>query len=135
MIDISNDLIVILPPNNLKTIYLYDISSWIKLNNEIVHSMHISEIQLNQTEQGRDCKICFTDSNKDLYISNAFIPKIVKLSNMCDSFSWDESNDMLCSISDEKFYVLVYPNADYLEKEILDGSRYEKDASDVGNYY
>ena len=126
MIDISNDLIAILPPNNLKTIYLY-------LNNEIVHSMDISEIQLNQTEQGRDRKICFTDSNKDLYISNAFIPKIVKLSNMCDSFSWNESNDMLCSISDEKFYVWVYPNAVYLEKEILDGSRYEKDASDVGN--
>ena len=121
MIDISNDLIAILPPNNLKTIYLYDISSGKKLNNEIVHSMDISEIQLNQTEQGRDRKICFTDSNKDLYISNAFIPKIVKLSNMCDSFSWNESNDMLCSISD------------YLEKEILDGSRYEKDASDVGN--
>ena len=35
--------------------------------------------------------------------------------------------------SDEKFYVWVYPNAVYLEKEILDGSRYEKDASDVGN--
>ena len=133
MIDISNDLIAILPPNNLKTIYLYDISSGKKLNNEIVHSMDISEIQLNQTEQGRDRKICFTDSNKDLYISNAFIPKIVKLSNMCDSFSWNESNDMLCSISDEKFYVWVYPNAVYLEKEILDGSRYEKDASDVGN--
>ena len=86
----------------LKTIYLYDISSGKKLNNEIVHSMDISEIQLNQTEQGRDRKICFTDSNKDLYISNAFIPKIVKLSNMCDSFSWNESNDMLCSISDER---------------------------------
>ena len=87
MIDISNDLIAILPPNNLKTIYLYDIASGKKLNNEIVHSMDISEIQLNQTEQNRDRKICFTDSNKDLYISNAFIPKIVKLSNMCDSFS------------------------------------------------
>ena len=49
MIDISNDLIAILPPNNLKTIYLYDISSGKKLNNEIVHSMDISEIQFLST--------------------------------------------------------------------------------------
>lgn len=52
--------------------------------------------------------------------------------NMCDTFSWNDSNDMLSAIADEKFYSWVYPNAVYLDKEILDGCRYEKDASDAG---
>ena len=133
MIDISNDIIAILPPNNPKTIQFYDIASGKKLNAEINHTMDICEIQLNQSDISRDRKVCFTDTNKDLYISNAYIPKVVKISNMCDSFAWNDSNDMLCAIADEKFYSWVYPNAVYLEKEILDGCKYEKDASDVGS--
>ena len=133
MIDISNDIIAILPPNNPKTIQFYDIASGKKLNAEINHTMDINEIQLNQSDYSRDRKVCFTDSNKDLYISNVYIPKVVKISNMCDSFAWNDSNDMLCAIADEKFYSWVYPNAVYLEKEILDGCKYEKDASDIGS--
>ena len=132
MICISNDIIAILPPNNPKTIKLYDIQSGKPLNVEINHSMDICEIQLNQSDLSRDRKVCFTDTNKDLYISNVYIPKVVKITNMCDSFAWNDSNDMLCAIADEKFYAWVYPNAVYLEKEILDGCRYEKDASKIG---
>jgi len=132
MIGISNDIIAILPPNNPKTIKLYDIQSGKPLNVEINHTMDICEIQLNQSDLSRDRKVCFTDTNKDLYISNVYIPKVVKITNMCDSFSWNDSNDMLCAIADEKFYAWVYPNAVYLEKEILDGCRYEKDASNIG---
>ena len=132
MIGISNDIIAILPPNNPKTIKLYDIQSGKPLNVEINHSMDICEIQLNQSDLSRDRKVCFTDTNKDLYISNVYIPKVVKITNMCDSFAWNDSNDMLCAIADEKFYAWVYPNAVYLEKEILDGCRYEKDASKIG---
>lgn len=132
MICLSNDIIAVLPPNAPKTIKLYDIQSGKPLNTEITHHMDIVEIQLNQSDLSRDRKVCFIDTNKDLYISNVFIPKIVKISNMCDAFSWNDSNDMLCAIADEKFYSWVYPNAVYLEKEILDGSRYERDANDVG---
>ena len=132
MIGISNDIIAILPPNNPKTIKLYDIQSGKPLNVEINHTMDICEIQLNQSDLSRDRKVCFTDTNKDLYISNVYIPKVVKITNMCDSFSWNDSNDMLCAIADEKFYAWVYPNAVYLEKEILDGCRYEKDANNIG---
>ena len=87
MICISNDIIAILPPNNPKTIKLYDIQSGKPLNVEINHSMDICEIQLNQSDLSRDRKVCFTDTNKDLYISNVYIPKVVKITNMCDSFA------------------------------------------------
>ena len=132
MISISNDIIAILPPNNPKSIKIYDIQSGKPLQVEINHTMDINEIQLNQNELSRDRKVCFTDSNKDLYICNVYTPKIVKITNMCDSFAWNDSNDMLCAIADEKFYAWVYPNAVYLEKEIFDGCRYEKDATDIG---
>jgi intraflagellar transport protein 80 len=95
--------------------------------------MDITEISLNQSDITlRDRKISFVDSNKDLYISNVYNVKIVKILNMCDTYCWNDSNDMLSAIADEKFYAWVYPNAVYLDKEMLDGCKYEKDASDVG---
>lgn len=132
MIALSNDILAVLAPNAPKTIRLYDLASGKSLNHTIEHSMDILEIALNQSDLSKDRKICFIDSNKDLYITNVYTNRIVKMINMCDSFSWNDSNDMLCAIADDKFYSWVYPNAVYLEKEILDGCRYEKDASDIG---
>lgn len=131
-ISLSNDVIAILNPNAPKIIKFYDISSGKALNSSIEHSMEILEIELNQSTASRDRKICFIDNNKDLYITNVYSIKLVKICSMCDSFSWNDSNDMLCAVADEKFYAWIYPNAVYLDKELLDGCKYEKDASDVG---
>lgn len=94
--------------------------------------MEIAEISLNQSIGNRDRKICFIDNNKDLYLTNVYQTKLFKICGMCDTFSWNEANDMLAAIADEKFYTWIYPNAIYLDKELLDGSRYEKDASELG---
>jgi len=132
MIGLSNDIICVLAPNAPKSIRLYDLSSGKQLNYTVEHSMEILELALNQSEQPRDRKVCYIDSNKDLYITNIYTNKIVKIMNMCDTFCWNDSNDMLACIADEKFYSWIYPNAVYLDKEILDGCKYEKDASEVG---
>lgn len=131
-ISLSNDILALVAPNNPKTIKFYEIGTGKPFNNTIEHSMEISEISLNQSSNNRDRKICFIDNNKDLYITNVIQTKLYKICGMCDTFSWNESNDMLAAVADEKYYTWVYPNAIYLEKDILDGSRYEKDASDVG---
>ena len=131
-ISISNDIIALLSPNTPKSIKIYDLGSGKPLNHTIEHSMDITEISLNQSDLSRDRKVCFIDTNKDLYISNIYNVKIVKIMNMCDTYCWNDSNDMLCAIADEKIYTWVYPNAVYLDKELLDGCKYEKDASDVG---
>jgi intraflagellar transport protein 80 len=132
MICLSNDIIAVLAPNTPKSIRLYDLASGKPLNYTIEHSMDILELALNQSDLSRDRKVCFIDSNKDLYIANVYTNRPVKIMNMCDSFCWNDSNDMLAAIADEKFYAWVYPNAVYLDKELLDGCKYEKDASDVG---
>lgn len=121
-----------LNPTNMKSVKLYDIASGKPLNSIIDHSMEISEIALNQSIGSRDRKISFIDSNKDLYITNCYQPKLYKICGMCESFKWNESNDMLAAVSDDKYYTWIYPNAIYLDKDLLDGSRYEKDASDIG---
>lgn len=102
------------------------------LNQTIDHTIEIIELALNQTDNSRDRKLCFIDNNKDLYLTNVNSVKLVKLMGMADCFAWNDLNDMLCCISDEKFYAWIYPNAIYLDKELLDGCRYEKEASDIG---
>ena len=68
------------------------------------------ELALNETDNTRDRKICFIDSNKDLYITNVYSVKLVKVMNMCDSFCWNNMNDMLSCVADEKFYVILILN-------------------------
>lgn len=131
-ISLSNDILAIISPTNQKQIRLFDLSSGKPLNNIIEHSMEISEISLNQSSGTRDRKVCFIDNNKDLYLSNVYITKIFKICGMCDTFSWNESNDMLSAVADEKYYTWIYPNAIYIDKELLDGSKYEKDATEIG---
>lgn len=131
-ISISNDILAILNPNNWKNIKLYDLSSGKLLSNSIDHSMDINEIALNQSVGNRERKLCFIDVNKDLYITNCYQTKLLKICSMCDTFKWNESNDMIAAIADDKYYCWIYPNAIYLDKELLDGSKYEKDASEIG---
>ena len=131
-ISISNDIIALLSQTTPKSIKIYDINSGKPLNHTIEHSIDITELSLNQSDVSRDRKVSFIDTNKDLYISNIYNVKIVKIMNMCDTYCWNDSNDMICSIADEKIYFWVYPNAVYLDKELLDNCKYEKDALDVG---
>lgn len=131
-ISLSNDVLAIVNPQNTKIVKFYDISSGKPLNNSIEHTVEINEISLNQSNINRDRKICFIDNNKDLYLSNVHQIKLFKMCGMCDTYSWNEANDMLAAVADEKYFTWVYPNAIYLDKEILDSSKYEKDASDVG---
>lgn len=131
-ISLSNDLLALVPQSNQKQIRFFDISSGKGINSVIEHTMDILEISLNQSNTPRDRKICFIDNNKDLYLSNAFQVKLYKICSMCDTFSWNESNDMLSAISDEKYYTWIYPNSIYIDKELLDASKYEIDASEIG---
>jgi hypothetical protein len=39
---------------------------------------------------------------------------------MTDSFLWNERNDILISISDGRFLIWYYPNAIYVDKDLMD---------------
>lgn len=59
-------------------------------------------------------------------------PEIIKISSMVDSFKWNDSNDMLSALSDGKLITWFYPNAIYVDKDLMDHARSVQDASSIG---
>lgn len=59
-------------------------------------------------------------------------PEIIKIASMVDSFQWNDNNDMLCALADGKLVTWFYPNAVYVDKDLMEHSKSVKDASDIG---
>eukprot|EP00351_Strombidinopsis_sp_SopsisLIS2011_P002074 CAMPEP_0116879624 /NCGR_PEP_ID=MMETSP0463-20121206/11438_1 /TAXON_ID=181622 /ORGANISM="Strombidinopsis sp, Strain SopsisLIS2011" /LENGTH=234 /DNA_ID=CAMNT_0004529159 /DNA_START=1451 /DNA_END=2155 /DNA_ORIENTATION=+ len=72
------------------------------------------------------------DNNKDMFLTMVHKPEMVKICNMVDSFLWNETNDMLACIADGKLNTWFYPNAVYVDKDLMGKAMSSKDASDVG---
>jgi intraflagellar transport protein 80 len=51
---------------------------------------------------------------------------------MVDSFMWNDANDMLSCISDGKLITYFYPNAIYVDKDLMLKSTFIKEVSDLG---
>lgn len=64
-------------------------------------------------------KLCFIDSNRDMFITMVHKPEIIKISSMVDSFQWNDGNDMLAAIADGKLCTWHYPNAVYVDKDLM----------------
>ena len=69
-------------------------------NTPIEHSTEIIEMDLNQVEMSSERKMCFIDSNRDMFLSMVHKPELNKISNMVDSFQWNDNNDMLTALTD-----------------------------------
>jgi len=82
--------------------------------------MEIVEIGLNKKETPSERKISYIDINKDLYLSPVHKKDLVKLSSMCDSFGWNDKNDIFTSICDGRLVTWYYPNAVYVDKDLMD---------------
>ena len=76
--------------------------------------------------------MCFIDSNRDMFLTMVHKPEILKISNVVDSFEWNDGNDMLACIADGKLLTWFYPNAIYVDKDLMNKAQSVKDASDVG---
>jgi len=51
---------------------------------------------------------------------------------MTDSFLWNEKNDILVGISDGRLLAWYYPNAIYVDKDLMDLCKVSKESSDIG---
>lgn len=56
----------------------------------------------------------------------------MKISNMVDSFQWNDGNDMLAALSDGKLKTWFYPNAIYVDRDLMEKTMATKDANDIG---
>ena len=89
-------------------------------------------MDLNQIAMGSERKMCFVDSNRDMFITSVHKPEVHKICNMVDSFQWNDSTDMLAAIADGKQVTWFYPNAIYVDKDLMTKATAYKDAADVG---
>ncbi len=77
-------------------------------------------------------KMCFIDNNRDMFLTMVHKPDIIKIASIVDSFQWNDSNDMLACISDGKLLTWFYPNAIYVDRDLMNKAMATKEAADVG---
>ena len=131
-ISLSSDVVAILDTSNSKVIRIFDVVSGKATNVNVEHSCDIIEMELNQTEMSSERKLCFIDSNRDMFITMVHKPDIIKIASIVDSFQWNDNNDMLAALSDGKLLCWFYPNAIYVDKDLMTKSMTSKDAKDIG---
>lgn len=76
--------------------------------------------------------MCFVDSNRDMFLTLVHKPEVQKIQNMTDSFMWNESTDMLSAIADGKHITWFYPNAIYVDKDLMNKARSVTECPEIG---
>jgi len=51
---------------------------------------------------------------------------------MVDSFQWNDANDMLAALADGQQVTWFYPNAIYVDRDLMNKAMQSRDATDVG---
>jgi intraflagellar transport protein 80 len=131
-ISLSSDVIAIIDPMSPKIVRVFDIMSGQPSSQTIEHTAEIVEMKLNQIAMGSERKMCFVDSNRDMFLTLVHKPEIQKICDMVDSFCWNDQNDMLSAIADCRHITWFYPNAIYVDRDLMKQSQMVKDCPDVG---
>lgn len=131
-LSVSSDVLALIDPSNPKIVRVFDIMSGKPASVQIEHTTEIIEMELNQIEMSSERKMCVMDNNKDMFLTMVHKPEMVKICNMVDSFLWNETNDMLACIADGKLNTWFYPNAVYVDKDLMSKAMSTKDVSEVG---
>lgn len=131
-ISLSSDVIALIDPVSPRIVRIFDVISGKPATQQIEHSTEIVEMKLNQIEMASERKMCFVDSNRDMFLTLVHKPDIQKIANVVDSFCWNDENDMLSAISDSKHITWFYPNAIYVDRDLMAKSQQVRECNDVG---
>ncbi|KAJ3187615.1 Intraflagellar transport protein 80, partial [Entophlyctis luteolus] len=121
--------------NPSSVIYVFDVNSGrligdgspIKLQADAV------EIALNQVIGPSGCRqLAVVDKNREMFITPIIKPELKKIGTMVDTFSWNDEADMIAAVVDWKFMVWYYPNVVFIDADIEQLTRFEKDGSIFG---
>jgi intraflagellar transport protein 80 len=72
------------------------------------------------------------DANRDLHLSPVHKRDVTKLAAMADSFLWNNKTDIISCISDGRLLTWYYPNAIYVDKDLMDICKNSREASEIG---
>mmetsp|Transcript_12370 Transcript_12370/g.35119 ORF Transcript_12370/g.35119 Transcript_12370/m.35119 type:complete len:759 (+) Transcript_12370:80-2356(+) len=134
-LSLCRDTLALVDPSSPKQIRVFDVFTGRSMGQPIQHKLDIVRISLNQQGSGADRKIAVLDKNKDLYLTKAMQgDKMEKLGAMVDTFSWNDSTDMLIALIDEKLVVFIYPSVVFVDKDLLGKTLQSKTCADAGKY-
>jgi len=129
---LSADVLALIDPSDPKVVRIFDIISGKPSTVTITHSTEIVEMELNQVEMSSERKMCFIDNKRVMFLTMVHKPDVIKIASIVDSFQWNDSNDMLACISDGKLLTWFYPNAIYVDRDLMNKAMATKEAADVG---
>ncbi|PIK56093.1 putative intraflagellar transport protein [Apostichopus japonicus] len=137
-LSISNDTVAIRDKTDEKLVHLFDSNTGKALESKpLAHKMEVIEVHLDHCGPPAERRLAIIDKNRDLYLStvrNFGKPaKVVKLGTMIYSLAWNDQTNMLAALQDGKLTVWYYPNAVYVDKELLSSTVSSKDTSGFGN--
>lgn len=116
-----------------KSILIFDIQSGKRLGDVAAkHSQDIIQVALNHSKSAVDRFILILDKNRDLFIAKALNPVFKKLASMVDAFAWNDDCDIIYTLADGKSVFWYYPNAVFVDQDILHLTKCEKDSQNLG---
>ena len=131
-LSISQDILAIIDTSNSKLVKFFEVLTGKPTNFVLEHSLDVTDINLNKSDIASERKIAFVDSNKDLFLSPTYKRDIIKLAAMTDSFLWNDKNDTLTAVADGRLVSWYYPNAIYVDKDLMDLSKVVKELNEIG---
>ncbi|XP_077987595.1 intraflagellar transport protein 80 homolog [Glandiceps talaboti] len=137
-LSLSNDTVAIRDKSDEKLVHVFDSATGKALGDgkPIAHKFEVMEIALDQVGPAAERRLAIVDKNRDLYLTSVRIvgrtQQIIKLGTMIGSLSWNDTTNILAALQDGKLTVWYYPNAVYVDKDLLPKTILEKDASEFG---
>lgn len=132
MVSLSNDTLAILDQSGATTIRFFDTAQGKALGEPFTHTMEIRDIGLNQPGNATDRQAVFIDRNRDLYIMPVLKRVVMKLAAMVDSVLWHDTTAMLAAMADQRLNIWYYPNVLYVDKDLVNQTKYVKQDADFG---
>eukprot|EP00798_Chlamydomonas_sp_ICE-L_P008266 gene8266-1535_t len=136
MISLSTDTVAVLDQGAAQgggsLVRFFDAAQGRPVGEPMTHSLEIKAISLSQTGSINNRQLVFIDQNRDLYVMLVVKRSIAKLASMVDSARWHDITGMLAAIVDQKLTVWYYPNEVYVDKELLNKTKYVKVETDFG---
>lgn len=136
-VSISNDTIAIRDKTDEKVTYVFEASSGKPVGDgKVVHGLEVMDVALDQCGPPNERRLAIVDKNRDLFLTSVRVfgreRRITKLGTMVQSMAWNDATNMLAALVDTKFTVWYYPNAVYVDKELLPKTIYIKESSEFG---
>lgn len=156
MISLSEDCLAFRDPLNSRVIRFFDSTNGIELLRnkqvnigdrkssatkiEFKHEQEIISIKLNTNScSPNERKCAFIDKNLDVYLTLVRPTSMrnyttIKLVSMCSSIEWNEQFDLLATVEQNtKLNIFIYPQAAFLDNDLLRLSRIVKDYNPISN--